>query len=168
MDNEHTLWNSTHRDIHPVGATMQEIRDKFFEYGGKVKTVDPNALLLAPEEWGWTGYFYSGFDAQWASVNGWNPAQTPLEQTSDGAWTVTLPLQPGRYEYQFVVDGDRWIGDPAHAKLPVEGLLAKSYAATRRRAASSNSFSMAPRPDRSSCATSRSSSSFSFFDSASS
>ena len=44
--------------------------------------------------------------------NGWNPSRTPLEQTTDGAWTVTLPLEPGRYEYQFVVDGDRWIGDP--------------------------------------------------------
>jgi len=44
--------------------------------------------------------------------NGWNPSRTPLEQTADGAWTVTLPLEPGRYEYQFVVDGDRWIGDP--------------------------------------------------------
>lgn len=44
--------------------------------------------------------------------NGWNPSRTPLEQTSEGAWTVTLPLEPGRYEYQFVVDGERWIGDP--------------------------------------------------------
>ena len=44
--------------------------------------------------------------------NGWNPSRTPLEQTADGAWTVTLPLEPGRYEYQFVVDGDQWIGDP--------------------------------------------------------
>jgi len=44
--------------------------------------------------------------------NGWNPSRTPLEHTADGAWTVTLPLEPGRYEYQFVVDGDRWIGDP--------------------------------------------------------
>jgi hypothetical protein len=44
--------------------------------------------------------------------NGWNPSNTPLEQTADGAWTVTLPLEPGRYEYQFVVDGEQWIGDP--------------------------------------------------------
>lgn len=44
--------------------------------------------------------------------NGWNPSQTPLEQTADGAWTVTIPLEPGRYEYQFVVDGEQWIGDP--------------------------------------------------------
>jgi hypothetical protein len=44
--------------------------------------------------------------------NGWNPSQTPLEQTAEGAWTVTLPLEPGRYEYQFVIDGEQWIGDP--------------------------------------------------------
>lgn len=30
-------------------------------------------------------------------------------------------------------DRDRWIGDPAHARLPVDALLSKSYAATRRR-----------------------------------
>jgi hypothetical protein len=44
--------------------------------------------------------------------NGWNPSRTPLEPTSNGAWTVTLPLEPGRYEYQFVVDGEQWIADP--------------------------------------------------------
>jgi hypothetical protein len=44
--------------------------------------------------------------------NGWNPAQTPLEPVANGAWTVTLPLEPGRYEYQFVVDGEQWIADP--------------------------------------------------------
>jgi hypothetical protein len=44
--------------------------------------------------------------------NGWNPTQTPLEPTSNGAWTVTIPLEPGRYEYQFVVDGEHWIADP--------------------------------------------------------
>jgi 1,4-alpha-glucan branching enzyme len=53
--------------------------------------------------------------------NGWNPTQTPLEQTSDGAWTVTLPLEPGRYEYSFVVDGEQWIGDPFAAEQSDDG-----------------------------------------------
>ena len=43
---------------------------------------------------------------------GWNPARTPLERMSNGAWTVTIPLEPGRYEYMFVIDGEQWIGDP--------------------------------------------------------
>jgi hypothetical protein len=44
--------------------------------------------------------------------NGWNPQATPLEPVSNGAWTVTIPLEPGRYGYQFVVDGEQWIADP--------------------------------------------------------
>ena len=53
--------------------------------------------------------------------NGWNPSLTPLEQTTNGAWTVTLPLEPGRYEYQFVVDGEQWIGDPFAAEQNDDG-----------------------------------------------
>ena len=44
--------------------------------------------------------------------NEWDPARTPLAQITGGAWTVTLPLKPGRYEYQFVVDGQQWFADP--------------------------------------------------------
>ena len=36
MDNEHSIWHGTHRDVHPIGATMQEIRDKFFDYAAVV------------------------------------------------------------------------------------------------------------------------------------
>src|SRR5256885_696176 len=72
MDNEPSIWSSTHRDVHPTGPTMDEIRDKILDYGAKVKSVDPNALVVGPEEWGWSGYFYSGYDQQWGSRNGWN------------------------------------------------------------------------------------------------
>ncbi|HTL58824.1 MAG TPA: glycoside hydrolase family 44 protein [Candidatus Limnocylindrales bacterium] len=72
MDNEHSIWFSTHRDIQPVGPTMQEIRDRFFDYAGRVKALDPSALVLAPEEWGWSGYFYSGYDQQYGSQHGWS------------------------------------------------------------------------------------------------
>jgi hypothetical protein len=64
MDNEHSIWFSTHQDVHPVGPTMQEIRGKILDYAGMVKSNDPNALVLGPEEWGWSGYFYSGYDQQ--------------------------------------------------------------------------------------------------------
>jgi Glycoside hydrolase family 44 len=64
MDNEHSLWQETHRDVHPVGPTMQEIRDDIFDYAGMVKSLDPSAMVCAPEEWGWPGYFNSGYDIQ--------------------------------------------------------------------------------------------------------
>ncbi|HWW03279.1 MAG TPA: glycoside hydrolase family 44 protein [Candidatus Acidoferrum sp.] len=72
MDNEHSLWQSTHLDVHPVGPTMQEIRDKIFDYAAKVKGIDPSALVAGPEEWGWSGYFYSGYDQQYGSQHGWS------------------------------------------------------------------------------------------------
>jgi hypothetical protein len=64
MDNEHSIWFGTHQDVHPVGPTMQEIRDKIIDYASMVKSNDPNALVLGPEEWGWSGYFFSGYDQQ--------------------------------------------------------------------------------------------------------
>jgi hypothetical protein len=45
--------------------------------------------------------------------NDWNPAATPLRRDSDGLWSVTVPLRPGRYRYTFIVDGTRWRRDPA-------------------------------------------------------
>jgi hypothetical protein len=53
--------------------------------------------------------------------NGWNPALTPLAQVSSGAWSVTLTLDPGRYEYMFVVDGQQWIADPFAAEQNDDG-----------------------------------------------
>ena len=44
------------------------------------------------------------------SFNSWNPSATPLSDTGHGRWVKDLCLLPGRYEYQFVVDG-RWMPD---------------------------------------------------------
>ena len=72
MDNEWGLWHETHRDVWPIGATMEQMRDRFCDYAAMVKDSDPDALVAGPEEWGWTGYLYSGFDAQWGSQHGWS------------------------------------------------------------------------------------------------
>lgn len=64
MDNEWSLWYQTHRDVHPIGSTMQEELGKFCDYSTMVKGIDPGALALGPEEWGWPGYLNSGYDLQ--------------------------------------------------------------------------------------------------------
>jgi hypothetical protein len=85
MDNEHSLWSSTHQDIHHVGPTMQEIWTKILATATMVKSNDPNVLVLGPEEWGWSGYFYSGYDQQWASQHtNYNPADFPDRGTNGG------------------------------------------------------------------------------------
>ena len=71
MDNEPSLWNSTHRDVHPTGEAYTELYNDYVSYAGAVRGADQKAVIFGPEEWGWTGYFYSGYDAQYASVHGW-------------------------------------------------------------------------------------------------
>jgi hypothetical protein len=45
--------------------------------------------------------------------NGWDVNDALLEdRDGDGVWTATLVLAPGRYAYQFVIDGERWRLDP--------------------------------------------------------
>jgi PKD repeat protein len=72
LDNEHSIWHSTHRDIHPTGATMDEIKGKMTDYANQIKSIDPTAVVVGPEEWGWSGYFYSGYDQQYGSLHGWS------------------------------------------------------------------------------------------------
>jgi hypothetical protein len=72
LDNEPSLWHSTHRDVRPTGATMDEIKNRMIDFATKIKAVDPTALVVGPEEWGWSGYFYSGYDQQYGSLHGWS------------------------------------------------------------------------------------------------
>jgi hypothetical protein len=46
------------------------------------------------------------------SFNGWNTASTPLRRVGKDTWTAEIPLGAGRYVYQFVIDGTRWVPDP--------------------------------------------------------
>ena len=64
-------------------------------------------VLLAPEA---QEVFVAG------SFNKWNPGATPLINIGHGRWVKDLSLPPGRYEYQFVVDG-RWLHDRAAREL---------------------------------------------------
>ena len=48
------------------------------------------------------------------TFNQWDPHATPLVRVGDdGVWTVTVALPAGQHQYGFVVDGGRWVTDPA-------------------------------------------------------
>jgi hypothetical protein len=70
MDNEATLWSLNHRDIHPIGPHAGEYRDKVLEMSARIKSADPGARVFAPEEWGWDGFRYSGYDQQYDAAHG--------------------------------------------------------------------------------------------------
>jgi hypothetical protein len=64
MDNEPSIWFSTHRDVAPLGADYNLIYNDYLNYAGMVRALDPTATIAGPEEWGWLALFYSGFDQQ--------------------------------------------------------------------------------------------------------
>ena len=62
LDNEPSLWNSTHRDVHPDPLGYDELLDRTIRYGSAIRAADPDSLIAGPAEWGWTAYFYSAKD----------------------------------------------------------------------------------------------------------
>ena len=44
------------------------------------------------------------------TFNDWSPEATSMVHDEGGVWKVTVPLEPGRYEYKFLVDG-QWYCD---------------------------------------------------------
>ncbi|MCI0746111.1 MAG: glycogen-binding domain-containing protein [Verrucomicrobia subdivision 3 bacterium] len=46
------------------------------------------------------------------TFNDWHPQATEMINVGGDRWVKALSLEPGCYEYRFVVDG-RWVDDPA-------------------------------------------------------
>ena len=44
--------------------------------------------------------------------NRWDLKARPLKRDAGGLWKATVRLEPGIYQYKFVIDGDRWEEDP--------------------------------------------------------
>lgn len=87
LDNEPGLWHETHRDVHPIGATMEQLFERSRDAALLIKNVDPTAKVCGPEEWGWLSYLYSGFDFQWLAAHGWqgNPPDRAAHGNMDQA-----------------------------------------------------------------------------------
>ena len=57
------------------------------------------------------------------TMNGWDAGATPMaDKDGDGVWETTLNLDPGRYEYKFVVNGDQWFTDDFAMDSSPDGL----------------------------------------------
>lgn len=54
--------------------------------------------------------------------NNWDPQANILQDSDgDGIWTATLKLPPGRYEYMFVLNGEKWLPDPNALRYVKDG-----------------------------------------------
>ncbi|MBN1242768.1 MAG: isoamylase early set domain-containing protein [Spirochaetales bacterium] len=58
-----------------------------------------------------------------ADFNGWTGEGYALERDVSGTWSITVPLRKGAsYSYIFLIDGERWVPDPATHQVLDDGL----------------------------------------------
>ncbi|HEX3850099.1 MAG TPA: glycoside hydrolase family 44 protein, partial [Polyangiaceae bacterium] len=62
LDNEPSLWSSTHRDVHPEPLSYDESLDRTLRYATAIRAADPESMIAGPAEWGWLGYMFSARD----------------------------------------------------------------------------------------------------------
>jgi chromosome partitioning protein len=86
----------------PVSSPMMTTQEKIDAFYG-VKQVGDEVIFAARFENAKKVLIAGDF-------NNWSPGATPMVFLN-GAWRTQLPLQPGRYRYRFVVDGN-WVTDP--------------------------------------------------------
>lgn len=138
MDNEWSIWQGTHRDVHPVGATLDEVLGKFCDYSAMVKGIDTNALVAGPEEWGWPGYLYSGYDQQWSGAHSdYNPAHYPDRAAHGGQefgpWFLTQVKQRSQTSGRRLLDVFTLHCYPAESNVPLTDDVSTTVALARNR-----------------------------------
>ena len=127
LDNEPSLWHSTHRDVHPTGATMDEVRTRLVDYARAIKAIDQGALTIGPEEWGWSGYFYSGYDQQWGNAHGWGGSLP--DRSAHGGWDY-LPWLLDQLRQHYLATGDRVLDVVSVHYYPQGGEFSNSTTST--------------------------------------
>jgi mannan endo-1,4-beta-mannosidase len=73
LDNETTLWPSTHPRIHPTAPTIQELLQRSIPLATRVKQMDANAKVFGPESYGFFEYTQYQGASDWGNYSGTYP-----------------------------------------------------------------------------------------------
>lgn len=79
----------------------------------------------------WTRFVYTDDDADSVAVAGdfsqWQPIPlSPHTVNGKTVWTGLVPVSRGEHEYQFVIDGEKWVTDPLASVKEDDGFGAKN------------------------------------------
>jgi hypothetical protein len=90
LDNEPDWWDATHRDVHPLPFTYDELTNNDIAAALAVKTADPTAEVAGPVISFWWTFFYSKKDV----VSGWSsgPCYVPWQNPADRTAHNGIPL----------------------------------------------------------------------------
>ena len=79
----------------------------------------------------WIRFLYTNSEADSVAVAGdfsqWNPIPlSPRTVNGETVWTGLVPVSRGEHEYQFVINGERWVTDPLAPVKRSDGFGAKN------------------------------------------
>lgn len=98
--------------------SIQNFRINFLRTNNKTAVRSRNVRSVSLD------YKGNGREVQVAGVfNNWQPV--PMHKNKDGKWSTAMELDPGHYEYKFVVDGN-WITDPENERVEVKNNIVNS------------------------------------------
>jgi hypothetical protein len=86
----------------PRARPWTRSKTRIVDYARAIKAIDQGALTIGPEEWGWSGYFYSGYDQQWGNAHGWGGSLP--DRTAHGGWDF-LPWLLDQLRRHYVATG---------------------------------------------------------------
>lgn len=64
LDHEPSLWNFTHRDVHPAPLGYDELLDRTVSYAREIRKNDPDAVIAGPAEGSWAAMHFSAADLE--------------------------------------------------------------------------------------------------------
>lgn len=130
----HTVRDILIRSAHPVPGAERERQGAGAVDAGKAISLAQRAMHGRLAGHPLSPYVSSGVivfllhdeDAERVEVrggwNGWSASGLTAAQAEPGLWKAELPLlRPGRYEYKFLLDGARWLDDPANPHKAPDG-----------------------------------------------
>ena len=108
----HTYWAEPNENIANTTPATNE-------FGGYYNSSNLKFYTAVPKENGNTKFHLKGFqNAKEVVLSGsftrWDEEYLQMKPTEDG-WEISLDLQPGAYQYKFIVDGN-WMEDPDNKK----------------------------------------------------
>lgn len=79
----------------------------------------------------WIRFMYTATDADSVAVAGdfsqWDPVPlSPRRVDGETVWTGLVPVSRGEHEYQFLINGERWVTDPLAPVTRSDGFGAKN------------------------------------------
>jgi len=95
------------------------------------QTVQQTSARSSSQATVWIRFMYTNSDADSVAVAGdfsqWDPVSlSPREVNEETVWTGLVPVSRGEHEYQFLINGERWVTDPLAPVKRSDGFGAKN------------------------------------------